>query len=384
MLKVNWLFISLVICGAFSIVHGQQKEFMYDGQTRKYVVYEPELDPNPTGHPLIIGLHGTGSNGAGFIATAFLVQKASNEKFLVACPDALVNGIFTYFNAGDGYEELTNGTDDIGFISALIDTMIANYDVDTTRIYAMGFSNGDMMAYRMAAELSHRIAAIGGSSGPMVYENCDPEYPVPIIHFHGLSDPLVPYEGKGDSILVVPPVDTVMAIWREINGCAPDAEILMNENGIIGKKWASANGQSDVVLYTIQEQEHDWPRPANFGISATDVIWDFFKAQQRVVITTNAEKNHPPAIPTNCKLYQNYPNPFNPFTKIRYNLSEPGEVKLKVYNLAGEEIETLVNGFQSAGEYEITWQPKGLASGVYFYKIVSGADSEVRKLIFLK
>ena len=58
--------------------------------------------------------------------------------------------------------------------------MISNYNVDTTRIYVMGFSNGAAMAYRVVAELSDKIAAMGVSSGQMLYEFCDPEFPVPI------------------------------------------------------------------------------------------------------------------------------------------------------------------------------------------------------------
>jgi len=245
---------------------------------RTYVVYEPSLEPNPNGYPLVIGLHGTGSNGSVFIATAGLVQKANDEKFIVACPDALLHGVYTYFNAGGGFEELTNGTDDLGFISAVIDTMILNYNVDTSRIYVMGFSNGSAMSYRVAAELSHKFAAIGAVSGQMVYEYCNPELPVPIIHFHGLSDPLSPYEGNDNNI---PSVESVMAIWREINGCDPTPEIIYDQDGILGKRWPSSSGVSDVVLYTIEEMEHEWPRPAPLLISATDVIWDFLEVHTR-------------------------------------------------------------------------------------------------------
>ena len=162
----KWMFFALILCFTSHRIYGQQKQFMWDGIMRTYVVHEPStLEPNPSGHPLVIGLHGTSSNGVGFMATAFLGQKALQERFLVACPDGLNFGIFTYFNAGDAYEELTNGADDLGFISALIDTMIENYQVDTTRVYVVGFSNGSMMSYRVAAELSHKIAAIGAVSG---------------------------------------------------------------------------------------------------------------------------------------------------------------------------------------------------------------------------
>jgi len=114
MQKIRWIFVTIIICLTFQIIYGQQKQFIWDGILRSYVVYKPPtLDPNPDGYPLVIGLHGTSSSGAGFIATAFLIQKATQEKFIVACPDGLNYGIFTYFNAGDGYEELTNGTDDL-------------------------------------------------------------------------------------------------------------------------------------------------------------------------------------------------------------------------------------------------------------------------------
>ncbi len=83
-------------------------------------------------------------------------------------------------------------------------------------------------------------------------------------------------------------------------------------------------------------------------------------------------------------LRQNYPNPFNASTTINYSLQKPGDVVLKIYNLAGQEVEILANGFQTAGEHEITWQPQGLQSGIYFCRIKAGEFSETRKLILQK
>jgi len=325
------------------------------------------------------------------IGTAFLAQKANKEKFIVAAPSALVYNLISWWNAGDGYEEICQGTDDLGFISALIDTMIKNYNVDTTRIYLLAHSNGSMMAYRVAAELSHKIAAIATNSGQMVYEYCDPEFPVPIIHFHGLEDPICPYEGKGDSIIVIPHADSVMAIWRGINGCSSIPDTLLNENGILGRKWASSSGKSDIIVYTIENWGHSWPRTVDPGIDATDVMWDFLKVHNRIVVT-NIEEDETRYKLENFKLYQNYPNPFNPSTKIKYQLTKSSHIALKIYNLAGQEVATLVNEFQPAGEHEITWQPKGLASGLYFYKIQAEDPSassghrfsEAKKLILHK
>jgi len=369
----------------------QEKQFWFDDSLRTYIVYEPELSPNPNGYPLVIGLHGTGATGYQFMGTASLVQKATDEQFIVACPNALHHHHSEYFNAGDGYEELTAGTDDLGFISAVIDRMIMNYPIDTTRIYAMGFSNGSMMSYRVAAELSFRIAAIGVSSGQMVYEYCDPEFPVPIIHFHGLSDWLVDYEGCGDSILVVPPVDTVIAKWRGINDCSPIPDTIYNENGILGKKWTSASGKADIELYTIEDQEHEWPRTSTLGISATDVIWDFLKLQSRNRVTS-IDEDDVHSSPKNFILQQNYPNPFNPSTTIEFALPQSAFVTLKVYNLLGEEVATLVAEKRAAGVHRFNWDAKGLASGVYLYRLEAGDPStisgqgfvQVKKLILMR
>jgi penicillin V acylase-like amidase (Ntn superfamily) len=84
------------------------------------------------------------------------------------------------------------------------------------------------------------------------------------------------------------------------------------------------------------------------------------------------------------KLFQNYPNPFNPTTKIKYNLGKPCYTTLKIYNLSGHEIETLVDGYQMAGTYQVNWQTRRLPSGIYFYKMKAGVFSETKKLILQK
>jgi polyhydroxybutyrate depolymerase len=280
MKRKKWIFIGMFICLTCQISYGQDtllqtKQFVYDDSLRIYYVYDSSS--NSGDRPLVIGLHGTGSTGKEFMVNAELIRKAPKENFIAVCPNALHWANYTYFNAGGGFEDLTSGTDDVGFISALIDTMIRDYLIDTTRIYVIGHSNGSAMAYRIAAQLSHRIAGIGANSGQMVYEHCNPQYPVPIIHMHGLNDRLSPFEGRGDVL----PVDSVMAIWRGVNGCSSNPVTVYNRGGVIGKKWPSLSGQSDVVLYTVQDGEHEWPKKRTLGISATSVFWKFLKSKRR-------------------------------------------------------------------------------------------------------
>jgi len=217
----------------------------------------------------------------------------------------------------------------------------------------------------------------------MLYEYCDPEYPVPIIHFHGLADTTYPYEGEVKPHITLPPVDSALAIWIEKNECNPIPDTIKNENGIVGQKWATPGGKGDIVLYTIETCMHDWPVYDKYGISATDEIWNYFELHTKI-IETNIKEYNAHSVPLDFKLYQNYPNPFNPSTRIKYKLIKSSDITLKIYNLVGQEIATLVNEFQPAGEYAITWQPKGLPSGLYFYKIQAGVFSETRKLILQK
>lgn len=83
-------------------------------------------------------------------------------------------------------------------------------------------------------------------------------------------------------------------------------------------------------------------------------------------------------------LYQNYPNPFNPSTVIEYSIPENGEVFLKVYNLLGKEVATLVSDWQRAGTYSVTWNASSIPSGVYFYRLFSNGYSETKRMVLIK
>jgi hypothetical protein len=89
-------------------------------------------------------------------------------------------------------------------------------------------------------------------------------------------------------------------------------------------------------------------------------------------------------ISTEFALYQNYPNPFNPNTKIRYSVPQPSNVIIRVFDILGNEIETLVNEEKPLGTYEIEFSSKVLSSGVYYYILTSGTFTSTKKLILLK
>lgn len=97
---------------------------------------------------------------------------------------------------------------------------------------------------------------------------------------------------------------------------------------------------------------------------------------------TCVERKDP--IPSSMRLYQNYPNPFNPATSISFELPNESYTTLKIYDLLGREIMTLVSGKLQAGKYKYQWDANNLSSGVYFYRLQSGNYNETKKLVLLR
>jgi hypothetical protein len=88
--------------------------------------------------------------------------------------------------------------------------------------------------------------------------------------------------------------------------------------------------------------------------------------------------------PTEFILEQNFPNPFNPTTTINYSVPQTSQVQIKIFDVLGDEIETLVNEEKAAGTYEVTWYAENLPSGVYFYQLRAGSFVETKKMLLLK
>jgi polyhydroxybutyrate depolymerase len=156
------------------------------GRDRTYTVRLPSSYTGTTPMPLVVAMHGGFGSGTQLENQSQLTVKAEEAGFIVVYPDGVASllGIRTW-NAGGccGYA-MNQDIDDVGFINALLDTLIADYAIDTQRIYATGMSNGGFMSYRLACELANRIAAIAPVSASMTIAACQPVRPVPVISFH--------------------------------------------------------------------------------------------------------------------------------------------------------------------------------------------------------
>lgn len=135
------------------------------------------------------------------------------------------------------------------------------------------------------------------------------------------------------------------------------------------------------------------PRPEQPRVHIN--LWYFGdppSATQEVVLTRFSyvppggvvAQDDPLAVPPAVTLGQNYPNPFNPSTVIRYSLKSSGAVRLEVYNIKGQKVATLAEGFKQAGDHQLEWDAAGMPSGVYYYTLTTAQGSATRKCVLLK
>ena len=277
-----------------------RRTFTHDGRTRIYRIHLPPLERRIDPLPVVLAFHGGGTNARLMMRTTDLIAVSDREGFAVVFPEGTgrFRRLLTW-NAGRccAYAQ-RKGVDDVGAVAALLDDLSRIVPVDPRRVYATGISNGAMMSYRLACELSDRIAAIAPVAGTMNLDRCEPARPVPVVHFHGTADEFCPYGGgvgprsvsSGGPRLSV---EDNMRLWREFNGCTgepvtarlPDRE--EDQTTVVRTAWGSCRGDSEVVLYTIEGGGHTWPGAVVamrgvFGastrdVSASEVMWDFFR-----------------------------------------------------------------------------------------------------------
>jgi hypothetical protein len=132
---------------------------------------------------------------------------------------------------------------------------------------------------------------------------------------------------------------------------------------------------------TQRDGQLDYSSAANGNSWSNVGVWTYTWNGNKWEVTGVTDRNQ---TVNSYKLEQNYPNPFNPSTSIRYSIVQPGKVVLKVYDILGREITTLINQYQVVGNYTVNFDASKLASGVYFYRIESGAFQSVKKMMLLK
>jgi polyhydroxybutyrate depolymerase len=260
------------------------------GQEREYLLYVPPGYDPQTPVPLVISIHGFSDWPAHHMAMTGWNDLADEVGFLVVYPAGV--DFPRRWRASGQSNETGDALVDVRFISDLIDELEQDYAIDPTRIYVNGMSNGGGMTYLLACKLSERIAAVGGVAGAYLYplEDCLPERPVPLIAFHGTTDPIVPFSGGPSRSFEIPfpVIPDWMAAYAVNNGCNPIPAKLPEQGAASGVAYGDCDAGADVVFYTIEGGGHTWPGgeplpvwltgPTTVDVNATRLMWGFFMA----------------------------------------------------------------------------------------------------------
>lgn len=193
-----------------------------DGLTRRYILITPTGLNSQTPVPLLIALHGFSGSAAQFMSSARFETTVPKRTMLVAYPDGLgeESSLPQSWNAGGCCSGLRPDViDDVAFIAQLITSISKSATIDPTRIWVVGHSNGGMMAYRVACELSATVTAVAAGAGALMVPTCVPKRPVSMIHLHGVADATVPFAGGGDLVQFPPTTSSVQA-FATANNCA--------------------------------------------------------------------------------------------------------------------------------------------------------------------
>lgn len=255
--------------------------FTFEGLDRTYTLYVPS-SYTPGDHlPLLFALHGLTQTGNIMMQFTDFNTYADQDDFIVVYPDGVSNSWNVGFSGG-------STANDVGFLSALIDTLHVQYGIDLNRVYSTGFSNGGFMSYRLACELTDRIAAIASVSGTMTdaaWGSCQPSRDMPVMHIHGTSDFVVMYNGGFGNTSV----DEVLGLWRGFSNC-PDTAVVTDLPDLVQEgstvttyTWAPCDDSVEVILYKVINGGHTWPGSVgttgigitNRDIIASDEIWKF-------------------------------------------------------------------------------------------------------------
>ncbi len=252
-----------------------------NGVAREYLLYVPAGYDGSTDLPVLFVYHGGDMTSQAMLLLVDFRPLADSEGFLLVYPQGLPDdeGSAIWNSVGP----FSNGVDEIGFTSVMIDDLAANHAVDLSRVYACGYSNGANLCWELGCFLSDRIAAVGAVAGSMwewTEDLCTPSRPVPVVSVHGTFDFFNPYSGG-------PPFSlgliAASQYWVQVANASPTPAVENVPNTVPGDgstavhlTWSGGDGCVDIEHYRVVNGGHDWPGVfGNMDIDASEIIWEF-------------------------------------------------------------------------------------------------------------
>ena len=277
------------------------------GGDREYVVYVPRAYDEAAPVPVVFMLHGMGGTAMTALRETGWSAKAEKETFIAVYPEATRPDMNKPPSFGRNAQAWNDGSgrfhagekqiDDVAFIQAVMDRVCADYRVDVRRIFVAGFSNGASMAFRLSAELSHRIAAVAPNAGACWTESPQPARMISICYITGAEDTLNPlgggfpklaFGGKQQGGKPKPAVQAIIDKWVKTLACPAQPHRDETVQGVRTCVYGPGRDRAEVVFITIDGLGHHWAgglsqaseflvgKPTD-KLNATDVIWEFFE-----------------------------------------------------------------------------------------------------------
>jgi polyhydroxybutyrate depolymerase len=279
---------------------GAEQTVAYGGRQRSYLVHDFSRGKKA---PAVVVLHGGGGNAENAVTMTGFDRVAAREGLIAVYPNgtaARAAGRLLTWNAGHCCAAAMAGNvDDVGFVAALIDTLVTTGRADASRIYVTGMSNGGMMTHRLGRELSLKIAAIAPVVGAVFGDERPPAAPVPAFIIVGADDDTVP--GAGGSLQVramlggmtaanhaVAPAIDQATYWARANGCGEPTRSRTAASSVTD--WRHCTSGAPVVFHSVAGNGHAWPggKPGRAGAAqptqafdASEEMWAFFRTKTR-------------------------------------------------------------------------------------------------------
>jgi polyhydroxybutyrate depolymerase len=250
------------------------QSIVLDGINREYVLYIPNSYDGTSAVPVLFNFHGFGGSASAFMIDADMRALAESDTFILVVPQGSCSNGSSHWNPCPTGGDNKSTADDFGFVESMIHEVSSLYHVDMKRIYAAGYSNGAMMAYGLANNKSDLIAAVASVSGAMLDCTGPTNHPMPIVHLHGTSDGVLPYNGNNDYSAVQSTLD----YWIDFNNTITGPTVSSDNSGGMSIEhyvYDQGDGSVSVEHYKFIGGDHVWFDATYQGQNTSELVWNF-------------------------------------------------------------------------------------------------------------
>ena len=255
-------------------LNSNAQSLVQDGINREYILYVPKSYDGTSPVPLMLNFHGYGDSASNYMINADMREVAESDTFILVYPQGSCLDGSSHWNPCPTGGDNKSNADDLGFVESIINEVLSQYNVDSERIYAVGYSNGGMMSYGLANYKSDLIAGVASVSGAMLDCTGSISHPMPIVLLHGTSDNVLPYNGNS----FFNSTQNTLEYWITFNNTMTTPTLSSdNSGGMTIEHFVYDQGDSSVSVehYKYIGGDHVWFSATFQGQSTSELVWNF-------------------------------------------------------------------------------------------------------------